>query len=520
MNSPAPARASILACALFLAACGGSAARSSAPPATTSTGTPDASTTLTRTRAPARASVVHDDWTRFNYDAQRSGVGPANTGINARNLGRLVRRTVRVDGTVDSSPIAFEGIRVRGRTRDVIVVTTTYGRTIAIDASTGGRLWEYVPPGVGRNEGTAQVTTATPIADPDRRYVYAASPDGRIRKLALATGHEVRSGRWPAVITFDPTKEKIASALNLSGRYVIAVTGGYIGDAPIYQGHVAMIDRASGALVHVFNTLCADRHRLIVPRTCPESDSAIWGRAGAVVEPTTGKLLVTTGNALFNGGVDWGDSVLELSPDASRLLHNWTPVDQRQLQINDIDLGSTSPAVLPVTSGRRLAVQGGKGGKLYLLDLDRLNGTSGGAGARKGGELQQIPSPGGDLVFTAPAVWKHNGRVYVFVATNSATAAYVLVGGRRPQLRVAWEHRTSGTSPVVAGGMLYTFDQSPGGGVVVRDPASGRSLITLATASGHWNSPIVLGGRVIEPVGNYMDHLRTGLIYIYHLPGR
>jgi outer membrane protein assembly factor BamB len=466
----------------------------------------------------AGSAAAASDWTRFDYDSQRSGVGPADTGINAGNLGGLSRRIVQLEGTVDSAPIELQGITVRGRSRDVIVVTTSYGRTIAIDARTGGRLWEYVPPGIGGYAGTYQVTTATPIADPDRRYVYAPSPDGRIRKLALATGHEVRSAHWPAVITFDASREKIAGALNLSGRYVVAVTGGYLGDAPPYQGHVAMIDRSSGRLLHVFNTLCSYQHRLIVPSSCPESDSAIWARAGAVVEPGSGRLLVATGNGFFNGGKDWGDSVLELTPDASSLLHNWTPVDQRQFEVSDTDLGSTAPAILPVRN-RRLAVQGGKSGKLYLLDLARLNGTTGGAGPRTGGELQQISSPNSEGVFSAPAVWSHGGRVYVFVGTSSATAAYVLGGGARPRLSVAWQHGTPGTSPIIAGGLLYVYDHSDGQ-LVIRDPTSGRTLATLPAASGHWNSPIVLGGRIVLPVGNYQDHASRGTLFIYHLPGR
>src|SRR5207302_11029929 len=103
------------------------------------------------------------------------------------------------------------------------------------------------------------------------------------------------------------------------------------------------------------------------PRSCPASDSAIWGRAGAVVEPGSRRILLTTGNAPFDGSTDWGDSVLELAPDASRLLHNWTPSDQARLNSNDTDLGSTSPAVLPTVRGYRLAVQGGKDGMLHLL---------------------------------------------------------------------------------------------------------------------------------------------------------
>ncbi len=468
--------------------------------------------------AGAGLSIGAADWTRFDYSAERSGVGPGATGIRADDLRALRTRVVHLDGTVDSSPIELNGVLIRGRRRDVAVVTTTYGRTIAVDAGTGARLWEFTPGDIRGYEGSAQVTTATPIADPDRRFVYATSPDGRIHKLATSTGRELRSGKWPVRVTFDPTHEKLASALNISGNYVIAVTGGYIGDAPSYQGHVVVIDRGSGHIVHVWNSLCSNRHFLInPPRSCPASDSAIWARAGAVVEPGSGRLLVATGNGPFNGSTDWGDSVLELTPNASRLLHNWTPTDQAQLSSTDTDLGSTAPALLPSYHGYRLAVQGGKDAQLHLLNLNRLNGTRGGAGGRLGGEIQDIGAPGG--VFTAPAVWARKGRPLVFVTGDSGTAAYALIGGHHPRLTMTWHNGTSGTSPVLAGGLLYIYDEG-GGALRVYEPASGRLIGSLRAASGHWNSPIVVSGRIILPVGNYMDHASSGELFIYHLPGR
>jgi hypothetical protein len=280
-----------------------------------------------------------------------------------------------------------------------------------------------------------------------------------------------------------------------------------------------MIDRSSGRITAVWNSLCSNRHALInPPRSCSASDSAIWARAGAVIEPGTGRILVSTGNAPFNGSTNWGDSVLELSPDAKQLLQNWTPSDQAHLEANDTDLGSTAPAVLPPFHGRLLAVQGGKAGVLDLLDLDRLNGTTGGAAARLGGEVQQISSPGSDQVFTAPAVWSHRGRTYVFVADGSATWAYVLGGsGAHPRLSVAWRAGAGGTSPVLAGGLLYVYD--PGGALNVYLPASGRRLASLPAGSGHWNSPIVVGGRVVLPTGNANEHSKSGTLDIFHLPG-
>ena len=497
--------AAALAATIALAACGATSASPTIDPGAVTT-------VLPSTPVPA------GDWQRFDYDAQRSGVGPTDTGITARNLGSLRVRRVHLDGTVDSSPIELHAISVRGHVRDVVVVTTTYGRTIALDPRTGAKLWEYTPPDIRGYDGTAQVTTTTPIADPDRRYVYAASPDGVIRKLVLATGREVRSAHWPASVTFDATHEKLASALNISGSDVVATTGGYIGDAPPYQGHVAVIDRASGRIVHIWNSLCSMRHRLIVPSSCSSSDSAIWARAGAVIEPGSGRILVATGNGPFNGSNDWGDSVLELSRGAGALLQNWTPTDQYALNVNDTDLGSSAPALLPIVNGVPLAVQTGKDALVHLLRLDRLNGT-GGAGPRTGGQLQDIGSPGGAEVFTQPAVWTHAGRTYVFVADSSGTTGYVLAGGGRPRLRVAWQQAASGTSPIVAGGLLYVYN-ADNGGVSVRDPTSGIERDNLPAATGHWNSPIVVSGRIVVPEGNYMDHADSGTIDIYHLPGR
>jgi hypothetical protein len=490
--------------ALVLAACGGGATISHATFAP-STGS-----------ASARA-VPSGDWPQFDYTAQRSGVGPASTGITPSDLRRLTRRVVHVDGTVDSSPIELHGVSVKGRRRDVLFVTTTYGRTIALDADTGANLWEYVPPGIGGWEGSARITTATPTADPTRRYLYTTSPDGRVHKLAVATGHELRSGHWPVRVTFDPTHEKLASPPSILGSSLIVVTDGYLGDAPVYQGHVVKIDRASGHISAVWNALCSEnRHLINPPNRCPESDAAIWGRAGAVIEPGSGRVLVTTSNGRFDGRRYWGDSTIELSPKLA-LLHNWTPRNQAILDHNDVDLGSTSPALLPPIGGRRLLLQGGKAGILSLLDLDRLDGTAGPAGSRTGGELQDIGAPGGAEVFTAPAVWQHGGRDYVFVATGAGTAAYVM--GASHRLSVLWHDGTPGTSPVLAGGLLYVFDPIHGG-LVIRRPLAEPPLAELPAGTGHWNSPIAVGGRIALPVGNGNDHATRGTVYIWHLPGR
>ena len=424
----------------------------------------------------AAAAPAAADWPEFGYEPGRHNVGPTSTGITAANVAELHRRTIQLDGTVDSSPISVGG---------TIYVTTTYGRTEAISAATGRVLWRYTPPTYDSYAGSYRITNMSPIADPDRSAIYAGAPDGRIVKLAIRTGKVL----WSRSITRDPTHEKLTSSLNFAKGLVIATTGGYIGDAPPYQGHVVTLNPANGRIVHVWNSLCADRRTIIQPSTCPSSDSAIWARSGAVVDPATGNLLVATGNAPYNGSTDFGDSVIVLSADASRVVGHWTPPNQDELNRSDLDLGSTAPALL---SGGYL-VQGGKDGILRLID-------------RRLRVVQTLSTPGGTELFSAPAVWQ--GK-WVFVATGSGTDAWILGGTR---LRKAWSNGNDGTSPVVAGGLLYI----QGSGVIrVYQPGSGRLIAQLPCGDVHWQSPIVDSGRVVAAEGNANDHHTSGVLDVY-----
>lgn len=445
-------------------------------------------------------TVAAQDWTRFGWDAGRSSALPpgTTTGITAGNVASLVRQRVVLDGAVDASAIYLHGVPVGGRTADVFFVTTTYGKTLAIDARDGAVLWEYTPPNYDTWVGSYRVTTATPVADPDRAFVYGASPDGQIQKLAVADGHAV----WRTAITRLPRREKIASPLNFFRGHVIATTGGYIGDASPYQGHVAILDGASGELTHVWNSLCSDRPGLLDPASCHESGSAIWGRAGAVIDSTTGGIFIATGNGRWDGRAHWGDAVLELDPDATRLLGNYTPTNAEELDASDADLGSTSPVLL----GAGLVAQGGKDGSIRLLDWARVRGTE----PHRGGERQTIPS--GTARFTAPAVLRTAGKTWLFAADRAGTAAWALEDG---ELRPVWHNGSGGTSPVVADGLLFVYD--PGGGLRIYEAATGREVAKLECGDGHWNSPIVADGRITLPEGNANDHATSGVLDIWRL---
>jgi hypothetical protein len=458
-----------------------------------------ASVTIAATAEPVPAQ----DWPMFGGNVESTSANPQPTGITAANVGQLTRRQVKLDGTVDASAIYLQGVSIHGAPHNVVFVTTTYGKTLALDVNSLGVLWEYTPPGYEALAGTRQITNSTPVADPDRQFIYAASADGYIQKLAVSDGRPV----WHTSITRLPQQEKMASPLKFFRGHVIAVTAGYIGDRPPYQGHVAILDGNSGRLLQVWNSLCSDRAELLDPQSCAQTQSAIWGRAGAVIDPDNGNILIATGNGVWNGTTDWGDSLIEIDASATKMLGNYTPSDTEELNARDLDLGSTSPALL----GGDLIVQGGKDGKVRLLSRKSMAGTA----AHKDHELQIVSTPSGTRLFAQPAVWKHDDQTWMFAADNGGTAAWELKNGKLEQ---KWKNRTGGTSPLETEGMLFVYARE--GGLNVYEADSGERITTLPCGPGHWNSPIVLQGQIILPEGSANDHATSGVLDIWSLPGQ
>jgi hypothetical protein len=154
--------------------------------------------------------------------------------------------------------------------------------------------------------------------------------------------------------------------------------------------------------------------------------------------------------------------------------------------------------------------QGGKDGAFRVVDLQSIGGTA----AHKGGESQSVSNPGGGAMFTAPAVYRQTvGQTWVFAATGAGTAAWTYGSGR---LTAAWSNGNSGTSPIVAGGLLFVFD--PGGTLRIYDPATGNQVASLTCGGGHWNSPIVADGRIALPEGSANSHASSGILNIWRLP--
>ena len=475
-------------------------------------------TTLTRSIAAAlmlsSASAFAADWMQFGYDAAHTGYNTAETTINAGNVAQIATLySVTIPAGVDSAPVYLSNVVTPSGTKNVLFALAKNGRLMAIDAATGTEIWHKTTTGT-------QPTTASPAIDAGRQYVYSYGVDGYVHKYQVGDGTEVTTGGWPELVTLKNSVEKGASGLtivNAGGtNWLYSVTDGYIGDGGDYQGHITTINLDTGAQV-IFNTLCSDMSMHFVNNGTPGVDdcathqSGIWGRGGAVYDAGTDRVYFATGNGHFNassGGFNWGDSVLALAHDGTGAgggmpRDSYTPTNFQQLDDQDIDLGSISPAILKVPAGStvaHLAVQTGKDAKLRLINLDNMSGQGG--PAHVGGEIQLIDVPqGGGGMREQPATWVDTGGdAWTFVASGQGLSGLKLGldGSNVPQLAQVWEKSTSSTSPIVANGVVYSISGCSGGTcIVARDPATGDALWTSEhIGSPHWQSPIIVNGVV------------------------
>jgi outer membrane protein assembly factor BamB len=445
--------------------------------------------------SPARAV----DWPVFGFDPARSSFNTAETTLTMGNVHRLREHwQISLGATADSTPIFIEHVRVAHSTRAMLYQTALNGETFGIDAANGKIIWHFATHG-------PNYTHSTPAEDPSGKSIYAPGLDGMVHKLNAANGHEIHSKGFPARITRIPGTEAVESPLNVANGYLYATISGYDGDGTPYDGHVVAINLSSGKRT-VFNSLCSQKHRLLIGGGCSQQRSGIWARGGAVVDPDSsmnGRVYASTGNGDFDanaGGHDYGDSVVSLGADLLTLFGNYTPTNYRQLQQGDVDLGSTSPAMLPTQTRSQtplMLVQGGKDAVLKLVDRATMPGV--------GNELQLIDLPQG--LFSSPAVASDaSGNAWVFLGFS-----YVVIGYRlktnnsgQSQLVQMWQASPAqtngeGTTPVVANGMLFVaYD----GAIVALNAANGNLLWNSSAYGGkafgpvHWQSPIVVDGSV------------------------
>ena len=392
------------------------------------------------------------------YDNFRTGANLKETTLNVANVSasRFEKLySYPVDGAVLAQPLYVSGVVINGATHNVLYVATMNDKVYAFDADLNAPpLWTrdftnppsvtFVPlsdiePLTGGDLPNIGVQS-TPVIDANTgtMYVVARTKESgsyfqRLHALDIATGLE-RAGS-PVVITakvsgtapdavnntvtFNPKMQNQRVGLALSNGIVVIAWASHDDIVP-YHGWVMGYDAATLAQVGVF---CA---------TPDYNYGGIWqsGRAPAI--DSAGNFYFSTGNAVWDGVRNWGDSILKLSVTQSgiSMLDWFAPSDWNALFSNDTDLGSTGVTLLPNTN---LLVGGGKGSTFYLLDINNLGHESsndsqiiqklyGGGGPFMGGPAYWNSAAAGPLLYN----WAETDvlRAYHFNGVTLDTAPY------------------------------------------------------------------------------------------------
>lgn len=450
-------------------------------------------------------------WPAFNAGGARNAVNTSESAISTQTVGRLGRLWQHLlPATADSSPAYMAHVATANGFKNLLFLTTKAGSLQAIDTANGQIVWS-------KNTSGPNITTSSPAIDPNWQYVYSYGVDGKVHRYAIGTGAETVNNIWPATMTLMPNDEKGSAALNIGNGYLYMTTSGYNGDGGHYNGHVVAVNLSTGRET-VFNVLCSNIHALLnnnpgSSNYCASIQAGVWGRGGVVIDPRDGFVYITSGNGRFNansGGNDFGDTILKLSPDLTHLVDSYTPANYTTLAVNDQDLGSDAPTMLPTQNGSRtpyLLVQGGKDNTLRLINRKNMSNQAHYGSGHIGGELQSIGLPQGCDIDTQMTAWQGPGnQTWLFVANDCGLSAFTVAtdGQGRTALHLAYTNGNGGSSPLITNNVLYVQGKN---GVNAMNPTTG-AVLWNSNQSGagvgalHWQSPIVVNGQLYVPDNN------------------
>jgi hypothetical protein len=358
----------------------------------------------------------------FQYDNSRDGANtnemeltPLN--VNTNNFGRLF--TYTVDGYIYAQPLYVSNVTIPGQgTRNVVFVATENDSVYAFDADSnkgpdGGLLWqtnlgiaaESILFGIRYHHNVLNPLigiTGTPVIDPALGTLYVDVFSGevldttncvhRLHALNIATGAEqpfspvLVTASVPGtgvdsingVVNFTPQNHMNRPALTLADGVVYVAYGSY-GDTDPYHGWV--IGFSATNLQQLTNYAFATTPNATTNAFgINAGEGALWMGGGGLCVDDGNNLYFETGNGSFsahtNGG-DYGDCFVKLSTSNQlTVMDYFAPSNQASMALNDEDLGSGGPILLPdsASSAERphLMVGAGKEGTLYLVDRDNL----------------------------------------------------------------------------------------------------------------------------------------------------
>ena len=326
---------------------------------------------------------------RTSANTQETILTPSN--VNSSSFGKL--GVFPVDGQIYAQPLYVGGVPIANKgTHNVVYVATMHNSVYAIDADKYANtlpLWQVhlgapvlastlnfddIDPEVG--------ILSTPVIDLSRNVMYVVSdtleqgaPVYKIHALDLSDGSEKLGGPVPIQATVDGTGDasqggKIsfdASAhlqrpglLLLNGSVYVAF--GSRGDIPPYHGWVIAYDASN-----------LQNPPMVLNVSPHGSAGAVWQTGRGLAADSNGNIYLATSNGHYDGITDFSQTFLRLDNKLS--IQDWfTPGDWRPLSVNDDDIGSQGPILVP---GTNFLIGGGKAGTVYLVDRSNMGHLAG-----------------------------------------------------------------------------------------------------------------------------------------------
>jgi outer membrane protein assembly factor BamB len=540
----------VLTFLLVLAALGG-CGKLADPPSQADAGDPPAvaSSGPGTPHRPARLVGVytyHNDLARTGLNPDETILTPAN--VNPASFGKQFANPV--DGQVYAQPLYVPDVLVPGEGRHNMVYVATENDTVyGFDADQARPpLWQkslleggtpipasdygcdHILPHVG--------VTGTPVIDPATGTLYVVAmvkhvtPEGNsyahlLHALDIATGQEkfggpvTIAGSVPGegqgqvnnVVSFDPSRHLNRPGLALANGVVYIAFGSHC-DLDPFHGWVFAYDSGAAGRMSL---------RAAYSTTPNGSWGAIWQAGGAPAIDSDGAIYVMTSNGTFNA-TDRSDSFvkLELLGNTLRAIDSFTPHDQKLMQEQDLDFGSSGPLLLPTQPGPHphLAVGADKRGVIYVVDRDRMGNH------RQHDDSQIVQLTAGAIapVFNTPAYW--NGRVY-FGGVSDRLKAFLVTNGRLSTSAVSRspnEFGYPGTSPSVSSDgaqnavvwALQTDQYFAGGAAVLHAYDASNLLLELyrsdmagardtADPGVKFTTPTIANGKVFFGTQDHLD---------------
>jgi len=401
---------------------------------------------ITVTGSSSTASSV----TTWGYSSQRNNVNTKEfiltpTNVRAATFKKLF--SYPVDGAIYGQPLFVPSLKVNGVTHNVVYVATENNSVYAFDADGAGQVWKRsfgsaIPCAKVHGCGTATVigVTATPVIDTTLGNIYVANRQFNsstgvyshsLHSLSLVTGADnpgspvtisasVSGSGYDSVkgvVKYNPLTASDRTALLEMGGVVYVGSASY-GDTDPYHGWIIGFSASNLGRTIVFNT------------TPNGKRGGIWGAPLA----SDGTFVFTAiGNGTWDGGPDWGNSYLKLSPAGGTLSEAdfFTPFNQSTLNAHDRDLGSAMATLLPTFTSSKfphIMIGAGKEGRIYVVNRDNMGQFDSTCDCQI---VQSIPNAVGvatntsDLErnYSTPVYW--NGNVY-FSGTKDSVKRFHL----------------------------------------------------------------------------------------------